>query len=237
VSTVNGWDALFAELRNGAAAGRSDLLVRQALELGHDLAPGTVGCSITRFDGVGFRTPVASTGLALALDGAQYAASTGPCLVAARDGRPQRIDELERDGPFAALAAAARRYGVRSSLSLPVAGAAQPTALNLYSGEPAAFVADRAQAIAGLLARVIGTLSVPSESPADRVGAGYSELTRAREQGRRVGEAVESVMCRTGLGRSAAFSALTAQSRDEYLSVAMVAERELAEGGDRHDGR
>jgi GAF domain-containing protein len=234
VSTVNGWNALFAELRDGAAAGRSDLLVRQALELGHGLAPGTVGCSVTQFDGVRYRTPVSSTELAVALDGAQYAASVGPCLIAARDGRPQRVDDLQGDESFAALAAEAREHGVRSSLSLPVAGAAQPTALNLYSGEPAAFVEDRTQAIAGLLARLIGTLSDPPEPTADRVGAGRPELTAAREQGHRVGEAVESVMRGTGLGRSAAFSALTARSQAEYLSIAKVAERELAKGGERH---
>ena len=227
---------MFAGLRSAAAPGRSDRLVRQALQLGHDLAPGMVGCSVTRFDGVRYGTPVASTELALALDGAQYAASEGPCLAAARDHRPQRVDELDRDGTFPALAAAARQHGVRSSLSLPVTGATQPTALNLYSGEPGAFVADRTQALAGLLARVIGTVFGSPVPVADRFGAGHPELTRARERGRRVGEAVASVMRHTGLSRSAAFTVLTTRSRDRYLSIAMIAEQELAGDGDRHDG-
>jgi hypothetical protein len=189
-----------------------------------------VGCSVTRFDGVRYDTSVASTELALELDGAQYAASAGPCLVAVRDGLPQRVDQFDRDDRFPALAAAAGRHGVRSSLSLPATGAAEPSGLNLYSGEPAAFVTDQTRALAGLLARVIGMLAAPVEPAADRSGAGSVELTRAREQGRRVGEAVESVMRRTGLSRSAAFTALTDRSRG--VSIAMVAEQELAGAGD-----
>ncbi len=225
----NSWDTLFAMLRDGSAAGEPDELLDLALSLGHNVAAGMVGCSLTEMHGVRFRTPAASTNLALELDQAQYVAGEGPCVAAARDRLPQRIDALATEARFSAFVSAALQHGVRSSLSVPVPGRDSPTALNLYSTLESAFTSDRALAIADLLARSISSDSsrqgVTSADP-DR------DLARARERGASVNIALEQVMRRTGLDRPAAFASLTARSRTEQASLHAVAEELLGGGGD-----
>ena len=202
-----------------------------ALALGHSVAAGTVGCSLTELDGAGYLTPAASTGLALELDQAQYAAAQGPCVSAARDRQPQRIDALSVEARYPEFVAAALRYGVHSSLSLPIAGRHRPTALNLYSTLASAFASDRALAIANLLSRVIGSVSstqLTVASPADP----DPDLARAQQQGKGVEAAVEKTMHRTGLDRPAAFAALTARSRDRGVGMRIIAEDALRDDGD-----
>lgn len=65
-------------------------LLDRALLLGHDVAPGTVGCSLTELDQAAFRRPPASAPLALEWDEAQYAEAAEPCIDAARGGESSR---------------------------------------------------------------------------------------------------------------------------------------------------
>jgi GAF domain-containing protein len=229
VPTADNWDTLFAMLRDGSAAGQPDELLDLALSVGHNVAAGMAGCSLTELDGVSFHTPAASTALAMELDQAQYAAAEGPCVAAARDRRAHRIDALATEARFSAFVSAALQHGVRSSLSVPIAGRHSPTALNLYSTVESAFTSQRTLAIADLLARLIGSASnqhvVPSTDP-------DQELTRARQRGDGVNTAVEQVMRQTGQDRAAAFASLTARSRTEQASMHTVAEEVLGDGRD-----
>jgi hypothetical protein len=79
---------------------------------------------------------VASTdALASRMDEVQYGLDQGPCLHAMRTGIPVSIEDLASDQRWTAYAATALRYGVRSSLSLPLTGSGSDTigAFNLYS--------------------------------------------------------------------------------------------------------
>jgi hypothetical protein len=201
-----------------------------ALELSSDVATGTVGCSLTEIDGAGYRTPVSSSPLALRLDQAQYAESSGPCVSAVRDRQVQRVDAIGADDRWPVFAAAALGHGVRSSLSYPVAGTAHPTALNVYSTVDAAFDSARSVAVAGLLARCIGALS-PAPYIHPRDDPGEQEQTRhARQQGQRVSDAVEHLMRRHALVRSEAFAVLAHRGQAEHCSIALTAQQELTEG-------
>lgn len=214
---------------DSSARAGADLLER-ALLLGHDAAPGTVGCSVTEMVGVAYRTSAASTASALALDQAQYADAAGPCVSAARDRQPQRGDVATEQARFPAFIAAARRRGVRSSLSVPVpvpvAGAVRPTALNFYSTQRSAFCSDRALGVAALLARMIGAMSSPAGGRLD------GDVQVAEASGARVRSAVDVVMRRSGVDRAEAFAALVARSRTRGVGMRVVADGIMA-GDDR----
>ncbi|HEX4727197.1 MAG TPA: GAF domain-containing protein [Jatrophihabitans sp.] len=219
------WGGVLAALRDGAAAE----LLSQTLALGHDVAEGTVGCSLTELDGVHYQSPAASTELALVLDEAQYEDAAGPCVNAARDHQPQRIDIMVAETRFPRFVAAASRHGVQSSLSVPITGRYRPTALNLYSTVESAFTSDRAWAIAGLLSRMVAAAS-PIRSAASSADQAARELARAREQGDWVNAAVEKVMRQSDLDRAAAFANLTQRSRTGQTSLSRIAD-EVLNGG------
>ncbi|MCW2528124.1 MAG: binding sensor regulator [Pseudonocardiales bacterium] len=222
------WASLLASLRRPRPGGSHGRLVLQALELGQDVAPGIVGASLTEMEGAGFRTPSSSTPLALGLDCAQYAASSGPCISAVRDRQVQRIDQIGGDERWPSFAEAALERGVRSSLSYPVTGAAHPTALNVYSSMDAAFGSARSLVVAGLLARCIGQLSVATY-PNHR-GDDDQAQAQAQEQGQRVSAAVDALMRRRNLSRPEAFSELAHRGQAENKSIAVTAELELSGG-------
>jgi hypothetical protein len=217
------WRKLFLSIREpGAPGGRQELLV-EALRLGHDAAPGIVGCSVTELDGAHYRTPAASTDVALELDYAQYADSAGPCVNAARDRQPQQIDRLDSEARFRGFVAAALRHGVRSSLSLPVATRYHPTALNLYSSSELAFAVPQARNVAGLLTRMITALLAPPDASAQLVAAEGD----ARQRGQRVAAAVEQLMREHGLDRPDAFNIMTERSRAHQSKLQTIAEQIL----------
>ena len=76
----------------------------------------------------------------VAIDLAQYEMEEGPCLRAAAENRPIRVDLIPTDERFPRFAERVAHTGVRSSLSLPVvvAGVAVGS-LNLYSWAPSSF--------------------------------------------------------------------------------------------------
>jgi hypothetical protein len=231
------WAALMAALRNPSPTSRREELVLLALGLSADMAPGTVGSSLTEIDGAGYRTPAMSTPLALELDYAQYGAQTGPCISAVRDRQVQRVDATATDERWPAFAAAAREHGVLSSLSYPVSGTPRPTALNVYSSEPAAFDSARSTAVAQLLAHCISVLSPADYGARARTDTEDSQARSARAQGQRVGEAVEELMRRREISRSQAFAELALRSRSEQSKIVVSAERELREAGTHDDTR
>lgn len=225
------WGEVLAALRGGPGRAAKPELLDQALALGHDVAPGTVGCSLTELHGPQFRTPAASTDVALTLDHAQYADGAGPCVNATRNRQLQRIDALEHETRFPGFVTTALGHGVRSSLSLPVADLSRPTALNIYSTVAAAFSSDEAHRVALLLSRVIAAAARSHEDPA---ASETTKLGQARERGRRVNAAIEDVMRRNRMGRSAALAVLVDLSRRRQAGLDSVAAEVLrGEGGHR----
>jgi GAF domain-containing protein len=97
-------------------------------------------------------TGAASDHLAVEIDLVQYETGQGPCLASIDQGRPIRIDILERDSRFSRIAPGALALDINSVLSLPLrAGERVVGALNLYSHRTNAFD-DRAEQVAQPLA-------------------------------------------------------------------------------------
>jgi hypothetical protein len=222
------WGSVLAALRDGTAHAAQPDLLNRAVRLGHDIAPGTVGCSVTEVDGDGCRTPVASSPLALELDEAQYADSTGPCITAAGDRQPQQIGVMTAESRFPAFVAVAAQHGVRSSLSLPIAGRALPSALNVYSTQDSAFASAEVRRAADLLSRVIGAIGTAPD-PSEHAGP---DVAAARAAGDRVSAAIDLLVRRRDLDRAGAFAVLVAESCDRGVGVHAVAEKLLAGAGE-----
>ena len=79
--------------------------------------------------------------LSPAIDQAQYADETGPCLDAYREGRIVRVDDPQAAADrWPGYAAAATARGIRSTLSLPLRAAGETFgALNLYATQERGF--------------------------------------------------------------------------------------------------
>ena len=219
----------WAELLRVVSGPRPDadagLLLRQAVELGRDVAPDTVGCSITTIEGDQYHTPVFSDGLALDLDRAQYEAGDGPCMAAARQQRHEYFDATTDGGRFPGFTEAAVERGVRSSISLPLAGTERSAAINLYGSSRYAFDAERPRAVAGLLARCVSALMTPAEGVHHALDAAVSasKMEAAQARARLVAEAETALMTRRAVSRTDALSLLIRRSRAEARSIFDVA--------------
>lgn len=225
------WDDLLRAVTGDLDAPARQALLQQAITLGPQVSPDTVGCSVTEMDGLRYRTPVASGELAMALDQAQYDACTGPCVVAARDRQQQQIDVMDDQHSFAEFAASALTPGVHSSLSIPLTGTERPAAINLYAASKSAFDDARPHAVAALLARCIAALLPPQSEPVQPVEviASRADLELARARGDLVIRAQNALVAGERISPAEAFVLLAQLSRSENLSVADVAANLLAE--------
>lgn len=216
------------------ASGSHDALTNvlpTALALSTDVAPDVVACSITQIVHHGYRTPVWSAPVALALDTAQYDAGDGPCLRSAREQRRVHLRDLGAARQFPAFRAAAAQCGVRSSLSLPLGGA-NGAALNLYADAAGSFETDRAHKVAALLARCVQALLSGSVVPGahavgdaegvDRYGTD-ADVQGALANGQVVRQAQERVMGERRIDAAAAFGTLVDRARTEGRPMLDVA--------------
>jgi hypothetical protein len=215
VNAQQQWASVLSAAASPAVAG-PEAVLRTAMELGLSVAPGAAACSVTELTDSGYRTTVSVNELAMALDGAQYDAGTGPCLSAAAHGSLERMDDTAEQIAFPAFRAAAVRRGVRSSLSVPLTGLRRPAALNLYASPPAAFAAERSQAVADLLARCVTRLLSGGRPHPAATAAG---LDAARARRSRVEHAQAVLVASAQLSRAEAFTMLTRRSQQQERSV------------------
>ena len=127
----------------------------------------------------------------MTLDLAQYSADDGPCVAACRDGQPHSIVVMGEEAAYAGFTAAASAHNVRSSLSLPLAGTARASALNLYASSTSAFQTSHARSVAELLARCVtallpaagkaGTANDPGALDLVSANAAHTLVVRARQ--------------------------------------------------------
>jgi hypothetical protein len=206
-------------------------VLRAAVTLGLDIGPTVLGCSLTELTETGGRTPAYANALSMTLDQAQYDSGAGPCLTAASTGAVERVDAVAAVAQYREFAATAGRYGVRSSLSIPLPQIERPAALNFYASGPDGLTTGRARATAELLARCVGALlpGAGTEEPAPA-----AELAAARGRRERFERARQLLMDSAGLGPQEAFDALIRRSRQEQRSVFQVVDDLLA--GTRADG-
>ncbi|MEO7260425.1 MAG: ANTAR domain-containing protein [Jatrophihabitantaceae bacterium] len=232
MSTGERWARLVALERSPATGDRQSLL-RDVVALGYEVAQGVLGCSITEADQPGGRSAAVSNTLAASLDQAQFDAGDGPCLAAARTQRWHQIDAMGEDDRFPGFAGEATRWGVLSSLSLPVPGASTPTSLNMYASRPAAFADRRSRAIAGLLVRCAAALLSPQAAAADPARS-VAGLDEALARSRLVTLAQQRLAVRHRITEPAAFRRLAKRTRHEQRSIFEVA-REVLDGPEQED--
>jgi hypothetical protein len=91
VSTEERWARVVLAAQDPQSVADRDTVLRDAMEIGLGLEPGILACSVSELSGAGHRTSVWSSGLALDLDAAQYAADAGPCLASARSGTVELV--------------------------------------------------------------------------------------------------------------------------------------------------
>jgi hypothetical protein len=232
VSTHQQWAELLRAISGPRPASDAGLLLRQAVELGRDVAPDTVGCSVTTIEGESYHTPVFSDALALDLDRAQYEAGDGPCMAAAREQRHEYFDSMTDGGRFPGFTEAAVERGVRSSISLPLAAIERPAAINLYASSRYAFDAERPRAVAGLLARCVSALMTPADGARQALDApvSASKIEAARSRARLIAEAEAALMARRSVSRTDALSLLIRRSRAEARSIFDVAREVVGTG-------
>jgi hypothetical protein len=201
--------------------------LRQAMRLGHDVAPGLIaGCSITELDGTKYSTQASSDQLAVSLDEAQYEAGRGPCMTAARDHQIHHLEDLRAAGQFEHFNSAAIEVGVLSSLSLPLEGTYRPAALNFYATSPGVFVNRRSRRIAALLARVIAARMLQSDS-------GSRGARPLSTEAQKKAELIHRAQVRLAIEHGSpeqAFTAMAIRSREEVRSIFDIARDLLAPG-------
>ena len=131
----------FEELGRVTLADNSiDTVMDKVAALTKRTIAGAAEVSVT-FVQRGKATTVATTGpLALLLDERQYDRGYGPCLDSIAGGQPLLIADMATETRWPDFAAAARKQGAGSSLSIPVPVQREVSAaLNIYSTKPNAF--------------------------------------------------------------------------------------------------
>ncbi|MEN8674105.1 GAF domain-containing protein [Nocardioides sp.] len=196
------------ELYGPFLAGDVDLYerFRDLAERVREIAPHCVGMSISlREHGITITLMAANAGVA-ALDAVQYV-DGGPCIDALRTGGTiEAATRADLDEQWPLFSAAARRYGVRSTLSLPVPQEDEPVAgFNLYGSVDGAF--------AGLeqeLADVLGAFAQGAMVDADPALAGIALARRAPEI---LKESTDLAIVATLLARSRGLETRDAEER------------------------
>jgi hypothetical protein len=219
-----------AEHEQHTADGQS--LLEDVVALGlSEIAPGVVGCSVTEAQRTGGRSTAVSNSLAAKLDQAQFDVDDGPCLAAARRQRRHQLDVIPEDARFSAFTRAAGQVGVLSSLSLPLSGVSTPTSLNVYAGQPAAFVTQRSQAVARLLARCAAAVLSPAGQNPTESPAGLDAALARRQL---LLAAQQRVAVQAGISEVEAFTRLAKRSALKQCSIFEVA-REVLKDEQRED--
>lgn len=157
-----------------ALAGTPDDAVADAqlvavAQLTADMVAAVSYASITALRDDAYTTVAASSRIAIAVDEAQYADDSGPCLDALDSGVPVPVADITATMAWSGFRDAAFTMGLRASVSIPLfAGSGVPIAvLNLYGHDPAAMT--------GLIAGVWAVYEPGEESarsePASDAGA------------------------------------------------------------------
>jgi GAF domain-containing protein len=115
--------------------GLSELLSEVA-DLAVETIPGCVSASITVIHEMAPETVASADSRARAVDEGQYRDGRGPCLEAARSGRPVRVDDVADAEPDLTWPSIARAANITATLSMPLITSTNiDAALNLYTDQ------------------------------------------------------------------------------------------------------
>jgi hypothetical protein len=132
-------------------------LLKSITQCAADLLPPVSYASVTVHTDNSYATVAMSSELALAVDEAQYAEHSGPCIDTLRTDEPTALPRIDATVRWPGFRAEALRLGLRASLSIPLfAGRGTPiAALNLYGHDT--------DTMAPLIAAVLATFDSSSD--------------------------------------------------------------------------
>jgi GAF domain-containing protein len=163
------------------------------------------------------------------VDEAQYAAGTGPCLDAFRDGVVNAIPSTERDVRWPAFSRRALDHGIRSTLSLPLmVGDDSVGALNFYSRQEDGFSAEDRQN--GQIFAVQAAVVLANAQAYWDARSLSERLTEAMHSRAAIEQAKGILIAQSRISPDAAFELLRAASQRENRKLREIAQ-ELV---DRH---
>jgi GAF domain-containing protein len=114
--------------------------LQRVIDLAVQAVPPAASAGLTMLVDDEVRTSVCSAPEVTTIDQAQYAAGTGPCLDAFREGVVNTVPSTARDDRWPSFSRTALEHGIRSTLSLPlVVGDERLAALNFYSRQEDGF--------------------------------------------------------------------------------------------------
>jgi hypothetical protein len=230
----SGWAELLSVVRRcesgePLAEPEQQAALELATTVGLAALPGALGCSISlQRPDTGFVTPAAAGKVAIILDDVQYALGDGPCIRAARTGKPEKLDPIATDRRWPELVRQAADNAVASSLSLPLLTARAPAALNLYGSAQGVFESAQATAVASVVARATSALlmdvgGLPIE------GLSTARIQRAISERTLITRAEGVLMARDGISSRLAYHRMAVRSADESSWLRDVAQRVLDE--------
>jgi GAF domain-containing protein len=199
-----------------------DRVVGLACRTLHGCDTGSVSLPL---DGL-LATAASSSATASTLDSAQYRANEGPCVDAFRRLEAVVVDDAqgkEAEERWPSFVPAARREGVRSTLSLPLGIRGEPLGvLNLYAFERAAYTDDD-RAVGALFAEQ-ATVSIANARVFWQTYDLAQNLQAALEYRDVIGQAKGVLMARRGVTADTAFSLLRHHSQTTNTKLRDVAE-------------
>ncbi len=190
-------------------------LARQGIR-GCDLA------SITTMADGEFQTSVSSEPAALAIDQAQYADGSGPCVAAFRRGEAVSVPAMDAGEGWESFRHAAMARNVQSSLSLPmIAGDVHVGALNLYARRGHAFNSIPPEAALLLAKQAAGALRAAQTR--EHTQGVVSHLESALETRDLIGMAKGIIMTNEKLTPDSAFGLLVSASQRRNVKLHGIA--------------
>jgi GAF domain-containing protein len=138
---LSGVDRLLRDLSRLALADRTlEEVLGDIVSIANREIPGAESTSITLVRGDKAFTAAHFGQMALDADELQYQEGGGPCMDAGRGGVVLRVDDMRTEQRWPDYVPRVLETGVRSSLSVPLPYQGSTIgALNIYSGQPAAF--------------------------------------------------------------------------------------------------
>jgi hypothetical protein len=149
-------------------------LLRSITQFAADQLSAASYASMTVLHKDSYTTVAMSSEVALAVDEAQYADQTGPCLDALRTSHALAVPQIDNTVNWPGFRAAAQTLGLRASLSIPLFAGRGTTiaALNLYSRD----TEDMAPLNAAVLAIFESSSEDSAESGLVGLGSGPQQL-------------------------------------------------------------
>ena len=198
-------------------------------QLATQVLPGAISTSVTVLSGNRPETPVFAGQLALDLDERQYHEGDGPCLEAARTGRPVDVSDTRTDGRWPGYLAVAVEKGCLSSLSVPLPMDEDLRgALNVYGRQVGAFggeARERGQRFAGYAAVAVANMQAYQDA------VRHGEHLQAALQSRAVIDQAKGILMeRYKLSPDQAFQMMVTLSMDTNVKVREIAERVVHTG-------